>query len=519
MSSSPTDAEVYGAAVPPAAVLRPDRTPARLGFLRAASRVVAVAAAAAVAAAIAVSGCALIDLRELSIATYPEANGAILSSINTPLRVSFDSGVDRKEAEAAFSVSSAFGAAEGDIEWKGNGFSFVPVAGWLPGVRYRMTLKGSIRALDGREARPNRDLFFFAVHSGAAPYLASFSPPDGASVGVSEESGACLLLSFSRAMDTRKTETALNVQPSAEFAFSWNEDATVLRLVPKKPLSPCATYRWKLSADAADGAASSDGAPLAREASASFATDADSSPPSVSRTFAALQSGSSWIDSGGSLSDLDAGQAVGIVFSEPMDADTLLSALSFSPSLPGRADVIGTNTAVFIPDRIPEPESEITLIVSPEASDLSGLGMAEEYRERFVPAVPYLRMLSAETGTLEPVDPVDDSSSAVTIALPDGVLSLTLRFSVSFDTAARISATERIGLSPFFPAVLSSPTLKSVSWIASDTVCLTWEGLERSPSDRTNWYRLSLPGGRGGIACAEGLFMKEDLSIYLEANK
>jgi len=435
------------------------------------------------------AGCGLIDLREIPVSIYPSEDGTVLPSLVTPLRVSFGAEVDRKDAEAAFSVSSFSGAVEGDIDWDGNGFSFVPASGWLPGVRYSLALSGSIRASDGRESRPKRDIAFFAVRTGGAPRLLSWHPGEGTSVGVSEEEGAYLRLEFSETMDARKTEEALSVQPSVDFSYSWNDSATVLTAVPRAPLSPCSTYRWKLST----GAAALDGAPLAREASLSFAADADAVPPSVARTFAAIRSGSAWVDSGGSLADLDAGQAVGIEFSEAMAPDSLLAAVAFTPSLSGRTDAISATTVVFIPDRVPEPETETTLIVSADVRDRSGLGMGSAYRERFVPAVPYLRVLSIETGGFEPVSSGNGSASPVAVSLPDGTLSLAIRFSVSFDAASRVAAAERIELAAFFPAALSAPSLRSASWTASDTVVLAWEGLERSSYDRKNWYLLTIP--------------------------
>lgn len=468
---------------------------------------------AAASAALFLAGCGLVDLRELEISVYPSRSGTVLPASDTPLRIAFAAEVDRNEAEDAFSVTSPYGAVEGDAEWADASFSFVPAAGWLPGLRYRLALSGAIRAVDGREARPDVDIDFYAVRSGGAPILIGRYPAEGESVGVDEAAGAYIRLEFSEAMDKRKTEDALAVSPSVDFSFSWNDGGTILRAVPREALSPCAAYRWTLSAEAA----AADGAPLARDYACSFATDADAAAPFVLRTFAALRAGNRWIDSGCGLSALDAGQAIGIEFSEPIDPASLIGAVSFFPSLPGRIDPLSETAAAFVPDRTPDPETETTLVVSSDVRDRAGLSMGAPYRERFVPAVPYLRALSVETGSFEPIAAENGSASTATVVMPDGSLSLSIRFSLPFDLPARVDAVDRVTLAAFFPVSLSSPALRSAAWTASDTLVLSWEGLEPSPADRTNWYLLTLPGGRNGLGEGTGLHLREDLLLYLEA--
>jgi hypothetical protein len=48
---------------------------------------------------------------------------------------------------------------------------------------------------------------------------------------------------------------------------------------------------------------------------------------------------------------------------------------------------------------------------------------------------------------------------------------------------------------------------------------MRWEGLSEGDSETPHYYKLTIPGGRGGINCAQGIFMKEDLTLYLEVIK
>ena len=127
--------------------------------------------------------CGIIDLRPVKITTYPSAEYAVLPSRDTPLSVTFSGEPVIIEAEGAFSVQSDAGIVEGDFDWDGAGFTWRPVAEWDPGVRYRLILSGAIRMADGREARPEIDLPFYVLRDSRRPMLASYDPPQGASIG------------------------------------------------------------------------------------------------------------------------------------------------------------------------------------------------------------------------------------------------------------------------------------------------------------------------------------------------
>jgi hypothetical protein len=45
-----------------------------------------------------------------------------------------------------------------------------------------------------------------------------------------------------------------------------------------------------------------------------------------------------------------------------------------------------------------------------------------------------------------------------------------------------------------------------------------WEGLTPG-SEEPHFYKLTIPGGKGGITMTDGTYMKEDFIVYLEAVK
>lgn len=463
--------------------------------------------------------CGLVDLRPVTVATRPAEAYTTLASRVDCLAVDFSAEPLRLEAERAFMVSSPGGAVEGDFIWNANGFSWKPVSPWDPGVRYRLVFRGSVRMADGREAFPEFDLPFYALRSSGRPGLVASIPEDGASTVVSSGDAVVLQLVFSEAMDAGSVEDAFVLRPSTECRFSWNAGNTTLDVTSEESLSPCTAYRWTIGTEAR----AADGSPLASSESGSFSTDIDTTPPRVERVYPVVRSGGDWVEVAADLSGVDAGHSIAILFSETVDAASVASAVRIEPSQPGTSMAVSPRLVVHTPDRDWIPEKPLTLVVSENVEDASGLRMQAEFRARFTPAVPFLRLLRVSGAVGEESTGAfsgDAETLAVTVgAAPEGVLVLTLGFSVPFGSAEKTAATERISLTAFFPGLLPAPRLRDAFWLSDDTVSMSWEGLRRSDLSSIKYYRLVIPGGQGGITASSGLWMAEDASILLEAKE
>ena len=46
---------------------------------------------------------------------------------------------------------------------------------------------------------------------------------------------------------------------------------------------------------------------------------------------------------------------------------------------------------------------------------------------------------------------------------------------------------------------------------------MEWEGLEPGFSGESHYYKLLIPGGSGGVHNGMGSFLKEDFTLFLEA--
>jgi hypothetical protein len=139
-----------------------------------------------------------------------------------------------------------------------------------------------------------------------------------------------------------------------------------------------------------------------------------------------------------------------------------------------------------------------TLIVSREAKDYSGLKMEADYLSYFTPDIPYLNLLYHEEGQL---------------SLPDGILTIRLRFSLPFTAAAKADMVTSVRFEPYFPGILKPVSLRSAHWWSDDLLDLDFEGIEPG-TDEPHYYRLSIPGGRG-VTNGRGSYFKEDLTFII----
>ena len=470
-----------------------------------------------IALAFSFSSCGFIDLRVISFSVVPGTEYSVLSNTDTPVIVKFDTAMDQQETQQVLSINNNAGKVEGDLVWQGNDLYFYPVKGWSPGIKYTITVSGTVYSRDGRDLRVSRFIPFYAVSRSPVPYLASFTPLDGESVGVRVSGGAAVVLDFSLPMHPRSTEDAFSWDCPGEKEFTWSNGNRRLQVASKDTLTAWTNYRWTIK----DTALSQDGVPMDKTVSGHFTTNQDTVFPTVSRTFPMVRSGVNWNDSGGSLTaDLGRNQGIGVQFSKPMNAVSMLQSIRFEPTISGRSELINDTSFIFIPDRELEPKTTYTLIISKETTDGNGLKLGTDYIEYFVPDLPFLEILSVsiEGNSYTGTDLENGKSHQVTLTNP-GVMRVTFHFSLALTGEAKVAAASRILLDVYFPGNLNLVTLRAVESAGADKITFEWEGLETGttgPGGIRNFYKLSLPGGKGGLNNGSGAYLEENRSWYVE---
>jgi len=464
------------------------------------------------------------DLRPIGVSTVPKSPWALLPEAESPVIITFDTEMEKHMVERALQIYSPAGIADGELRWEGKSLFFIPSVPWKAGIRYGLKLSGNVIAQDGRELTLAIDIPFFAISRSPLPYLSSFFPPDGASVGVSELN--ILELNFSHPMDSRSTEDALKLDLPGEKIFQWLDDFKTLRVSTDKALNPWAVYRWSVP----EKALSREGAPLAKEFSGRFITDLDREFLKVVRVIPLMppegfpavgdELWASWIPAALSLEQgPGAGFGIGVEFNKPPEIESLRRAFSFVPPLPGMVEILSPVSAVYIPTRDPEPETVYNLRISGALRDREGLRMGDDYTVSFKADIPYLGINSFSSGGKVIAAPETGSSISVPVNT-GGIIQFIIDFTLMFDAAnpaVRGECVFRITLRPLFPATLPPISLRTARWISSDKLLMEWEGLEPGLSGVSHYYRLFIPGGPGGIHNGLGSYLKEDFTLYLEA--
>jgi hypothetical protein len=415
---------------------------------------------------------------------------------------------------------------QGDLRWSDNTLFFKNIENWKPGVRYTLALTGSVSTNDGRELEAKTTLDFFAVTIGDTPFLVSYSPAESAKVGVTTDGGAIIKLQFSHDMDRYSVQDNFSVNNFTKKIFSW-VNARELHITSRDKLKPWSTFNWKIERDAE----SLQGVPMAKTYSGTFTTDIDTVHPEVINITVMKKSTASSIGyiPIGSLAEkgLDGGQVIGIEFSKDMNADSMLRSVSFSPEVPGRVEQIGQRQLVYIPERNIEIDKNYKMTISEDTEDMYGLKMQNKFTVNFKSTFQYLNILNVNIW--EDVDRTLLIDSKNTKNMKNygeyrvhseiGITSLyvDIRFTLPFSDEQKIAATNMIKLEPFFPTKLLPLRLKRATWLTStDTIHTIWENVKAGSADEPHYYKLTIPGGSGGVSSDGYSILKDNTVFYIE---
>ncbi|GHV23351.1 hypothetical protein FACS189494_11270 [Spirochaetia bacterium] len=472
------------------------------------------------------SSCEFIDLRPINIKINPDIPNSVLPDYKTPVSVSFDTEMDRKSVEQIFSVVYSKGKVQGDLKWYNNTLLFFPAAGWIPGVRYYLSITGSVISANGREYNQTITMPFFAVNNNPSPYIIDYFPKEGASVGVSRESGGNLHLVFSKPMEVYSTQDAVTIDGFNSKEYEWNEAKTELEIFSNEPLNAWAACRWTVS----DKAFSTDGVPLDKQVSGSFFTNIDSITPTVEKVFQMIRIekadvGYTWIKTGLNIDEagLGANQAIGVQFSKPMDNKTVLNCMQFEPSLTGITEQIQNNLIIFTPNKFPETGTTYRLKISGDTKDTFGLKINSDYVVYFQSDIPYLdviqmSLIGVNNIQINQSEVQGNISKKIKISKATGELKLILDFSLPIENVTtRSEIVSLIKLDTFFPNGLSPIAMLNADWLSSTKLLLEWNGLSAGTDAEPHYYKLYVSGGTTGISNDNGSYLKENINLYLEA--
>ncbi|GMO48529.1 MAG: hypothetical protein Ta2G_04340 [Termitinemataceae bacterium] len=474
-------------------------------------------------AALVFTSCGFANLAEINVSTYPDIENTVLSTERTPVYISFDTEMKKQETEKLITIqSSSSGNVECDTHWEGNKLIFTPAAGWTKGIQYVFECTGMAAAADKREIYLSRYVPFYAVTNDVQPYIKSWTPSNGASVGVTKETGAVLHLIFSKAMDKVSVQDNLTIDGIAKKVFEWNTACTELFVSSAEVLSAWTQIRWALGTNAC----SENGIPIVTEQSGTFITDSDIKLPKVKSVFPMIKSesegGYKWLAISSDMEiGLGADNAIGIEFTKPLDAKSINNSVRFEPSLSGSIDLISSDTIIFVPSGFPNIDTLYRMTVSKDIKDTFGLKLESEHSLSFYADIPYLKIVNIFMGgdgdtILNEAQIYDGASADMIVDNSDKNIMIIIEFSISIESPQKkIDFVRNITLEPFFPSSLGPTALTEVEWASNRHLMLVFNGLDNARDK--SLYKLYFPGGSSGLSNGKGSYLKDSVSIYLEA--
>lgn len=282
------------------------------------------------------------------------APDAPLVQQNQAITVEFSRSMNQRATESAFSLSSAAGGSlDGRFSWGGNTMVFQPRSPLTqPGI-YTYTISAS-----GAESSAGVNLLDDYVVNFAwsldvtSPSLLGISPSDGA-VGVSPSTTIVVL--FSEPMDVESVLAGVSSSPDMNLnlpATIISGDQTRFEFIPLNDLSFGTNYTFSVPNTVEDLS----GNPLPGSESSSFVIGGDFDNPeiaSISTASVADFSASQFTP----LDGFEKDEPIIVEFTKPVQLATVISGVSFSPSVAfSVTDVSGNNTRFSI-----APTSNLTL--------------------------------------------------------------------------------------------------------------------------------------------------------------
>lgn len=466
---------------------------------------------------LAASGCSLISLKKLDIACSPSEKDELVPA-GERLWVRFPFLPDTAAAEKLFTVQGGPSLISFDYEWAEETLYLKPVPELMPGVRYVFSYEGIVasRGRKGLNVSISGEIPFFYGSSIGPPSLIKFSPDGDADT---EEP---LIMRFDRAMDPESIAASFSISPLTEYSFSLSESDTVLSIRPENGWVPKTFYTWELG----KGALDAKGVPIQRDIKGSFRVQKDISKPKLIQWGPVRLIGSDYYPQPGFYE----GDDLLLQFSEPVDRGALESAFSIDPDIGG--DLIHSDRGVYIfrPEKPFAMGQTYYVTVGKELTDREGNFITDDIRFNFTTSVPVqevreIRCIGSLLVTLQDDVFNTDQSSIITFNGPGPSYTqiIEIDFAEPYGEGERDRITNSISLYAYFPDSVISPYLEQAVWIGGgSTVRLLYSGFYKSSppgSPEKKIYKLAVAGGEGNSRNGNGSYLKEDVVVFLEAER
>jgi hypothetical protein len=396
-----------------------------------------------------------------------------------------------------------------DYDWSDSTVAIRPRLPWQKGQLYTIDLQGALRMDDGRTYTASLYRRFTYGEQGNSFELVSDKFQDN-----------IFTLQFSKPVLITSFEERFSLTPFAEYHTEFSNDGSTVIINPPNNWSVNTTYLWTIR-----NMVSKDGYLMRKDYSGMFKGITDTELPVLEFVCPVEynNSGSLWHIVHALDNNLLDNQAIGFSFSKPMDEASVVSGISFSPSINGYFVKETESRFIFIPTGNYQLGREYRITIADTIRDTSGLTFFEPEYIFFTTANQFLQVIEITFDDNTAPMPTDGTIYNYTMIPPSHPtipvqLKTVINFSTVIPYSMRHDAVNMISMDVLFPATANNPVLISAYWSDGGArLSIEWSGFSISNGDIKNYYRLSINGGQNGVKNQANEYLQEDVCVIFIA--
>lgn len=414
------------------------------------------------------------------------------------IEVSFSAQMLHSTVEKIIALKKDGSKIETEFIWHNEKCLVKPIGGFIPGCAYDFSLRGQARTVDEREYSVAISRKFIFGEKEKIFILEDFISPN--------ESDGALEFRFNKEIDVARFEQEFKISPYIQTNKEFSVDKKSVNIIPKDTWQINTFYTWTL-----ENLFSADGYKIHTTYSENFMAQSAHVRPKVTCVCPVilnenLEAEKAVFLKDQTLSDLQGKQPLGIIFSKPMDFDSVKSALYFEVNLDGVLLKADECKFIYAPYENYKIAQEYVLTVSKNAKDIFGLEMQSQQNFYFTSDNEFLKIVSVETDLLHLQE-----NHITEIAIPDdGTLFLNIQFSSDISPKCYKSIESAIKLGAFFPNSANPAKLNSIR-PNGKSVVLCWNNLSKNCI-----YELKILGGKNYLVNDFDEYVEEEQCFYLK---
>ena len=414
------------------------------------------------------------------------------------IEVIFSSQMRSQTVEKIIALKKDGAKIETEFIWQNEKCLAKPIGGFVLGCAYDFSLRGQVQSADGKEYSVAINRKFIFGEKEKIFTLENFLSP--------KENGASLELRFNKEIDVARFEQEFKISPHIQTNKEFSLDKKAVKIIPKEKWKNDTFYTWTL-----ENVFSADGYKLHKTYSENFMAANEHIRPQVICVCPVilnenLEEEKAVFLKEQNLSALRDKQPFGIIFSKPMDFDSVKNALYFEPNIGGVLLKAGEDKFVYAPYENYKIAQEYLLTVDKSAKDIFGLEMQSQKNFYFSNDNEFLKIISVETDSFRL-----EENRITEISIPDdGTLFLSMRFSSDISQKHYKTIESAVKLGVFFPNSANPAKLNSIR-PNGNCIVICWNNLSRNCI-----YELKILGGKNYLANDFDEYLEEEKCFYLK---